>query len=149
MLEDMANLLLRSRSSTISDPPPKVGENQFTGFFKRHKTLAARLSREQDYERARSEYPKVILPWFKLFENTIQKYGITSEDIYNFDKSGYAIGINSIQIIITSAKYHGRRVILQPGNGECVSAIEYIGACGVALLPYIIFKGKVFLELWL
>ena len=91
----------------------------------------------------------MIGSWFHLVETTIQKYGITSDDIYNFDESGFAMGINSTQRVITSAEYHGRRGVLQPGNREWVTVIECIGANGVALPPYLIFKGKVFLERWL
>jgi hypothetical protein len=149
MLRDMANLLLRSRELIPSDPPPKVGKNWTTEFVKRHQTLSTRLSRKYNYERALSEDLRVILPWFKLVEHTIQKYGITSDVIYNFDESGFAMGISSTQKVITSAEYHGRRGVLQPGNREWVTVIECIGANGVALPPYIIFKGKVFLERWL
>ncbi|KAJ5799004.1 uncharacterized protein N7503_006509 [Penicillium pulvis] len=138
MLSDMANLLLRSRELTPSDPAPK-----------RHETLSSRLSRKYNYERALSEDPRVIGSWFYLVETTIQKYGITSDDIYNFDESGFAMGINSTQRVITSAEYHGRRGVLQPGNREWVTVIECIGAKGVALPPYLIFKGKDFLERWL
>lgn len=149
MLRDMANLLLQSRELTHSDPAPKVGKNWTTEFVKRHETLSSRLSRKYNYERALSEDPRVIGSWFHLVETTIQKYGITSDDIYNFDESGFAMGINSTQRVITSAEYHGRRGVLQPGNREWVTVIECIGASGVALPPYLIFKEKVFLERWL
>ncbi|OQD74715.1 hypothetical protein PENANT_c169G06617 [Penicillium antarcticum] len=141
LLRDMANLLLRSRELIPSDPP-KVGQNWTTEFVKRHQSLSTCLSRKYNYERALSEDPRVILPWFKLVEHTIKKYGITSDDINNFDESGFAMGVNSTQRIITSAEYHGRRGVLQPGNREWVTVIECIGANGVALPPYIIFKGK-------
>ena len=108
----MANLLLRSRELTPSDPPPKVGKNWTTEFVKRHQSLSSCLSRKFNHERALAEDPEVILSWFKLVENTIKKYGITSDDIYNFDKSGFAMGINSTQRIITSAEYHSRRGVL-------------------------------------
>ncbi|OAA33854.1 DDE superfamily endonuclease, CENP-B-like protein [Metarhizium rileyi] len=140
----MANLLVQSRELTPSDPPPKVGKNWITEFVKRHRTLFSCLSRKYNYERALSENSEIIFSWFKLVENTIKKYGITSDDIYNFDESGFAMGISSIQRIITSAEYYVKRDILQSGNREWVTAIECIGANGIVFPPYIIFKGKVF-----
>ena len=109
MLRDMANLLLRSRELTPSDPPQKVGKNWTTEFVKRHRSLSSCLSRKYKHERALSEDPEIIFSWFKLVENTIKKYGITSDDIYNFDESGFAMGISSTQRIITSAEYSGIR----------------------------------------
>ena len=37
---------------------------------------------------------------------------------------------------------------MQPGNREWVTSIETINATGWALPPYLIFKGKVFIESW-
>jgi hypothetical protein len=36
-----------------------------------------------------------IRPWFELFLNTVRKYGILEEDIFNFDGTGFAIGLGS------------------------------------------------------
>jgi hypothetical protein len=35
--------------------------------------------------------------------------GIASDDIFNFNESGFAMGIGATQKIITSAEYHGKR----------------------------------------
>lgn len=47
------------------------------------------------------EDPNIIIEWFKLVERTITQYGITSDDIYNFDESGFAIGISATTKVIT------------------------------------------------
>ena len=50
MAKDMANLLLASRGTTT---PPTVGVNWVSTFIKRYKdTIASRLSRRYDYQRA-------------------------------------------------------------------------------------------------
>ena len=48
----------------------------------------------------------------------IDKNGIQPEDIYNFDKTGFVIGLISAQKVVTRAEYYGRRLVLQPGNRE-------------------------------
>ena len=90
----------------------------------------------------------IIQQWFNLVQETIIQYGIASEDIYNFDETGFAMGLTATARVITHAEYYGRRSILQPGNREWVTSIETINATGWALPPYLIFKGKVFIESW-
>ena len=148
MCRDMANLLLRARESTPCETPPKVGRNWVTDFIKRHDSLASCLSRRYNYERALSEDPRLIKGWFDLVRNTIHKYGIIPADIWNFDETGFAIGVASSQYIICSAEYHGKRKVLQAGNREWVTAVETINAESGVLTPYLIYKGKVFLERW-
>jgi hypothetical protein len=75
------------------------------------------------------------------------KYGILEEDIYNFDETGFALGLTATTKVVTRTSY-GRRSLLQPGNREWVTTIEAIGASGYALPPCVIFKGKVFMKAW-
>jgi hypothetical protein len=145
MLVDMANLLLEARGET---PVQRVGKNWPKNYLNRHPELTSRFSRRYDYQRALMEDPIIIQEWFDLFQNTIIKYGILSDDIYNFDESGFAMGINATTKIITQSVYTGRRGVLQPGNREWVTVVESIGASGYALPPYMIFKGKKFMLRW-
>jgi hypothetical protein len=139
MVEDMANLLLAKRGET---PVRTVGVNWTTNFVNRHPILSSRYSRPYNYERAKNEDPKVIQAWFDLVQKTILKYGITPSDIYNFDETGFAMGLTATAKVITRAEYYGKRALLQPGNREWVTVIECICSDGYALPPYIIFKNK-------
>jgi hypothetical protein len=40
-------------------------------------------------QRAEVEDPKLIGLWFKLVKDTIAKYGVIEEDIFNFDETGF------------------------------------------------------------
>jgi hypothetical protein len=73
----------------------------------------------------------------------INENGIQPEDIYNFDKTGFAMGLISSQKVVTRAKYYGRRSLLQLGNREWVTTIEVIYVDGYSLPLYIVFRGKV------
>ena len=57
-------------------------------------------------------------------------------------------GLISTAKVITQSEYYGKKPILQPGNREWVTAIECISASSWALLPCLIFKGKVHITGW-
>jgi hypothetical protein len=138
-VRDAANILLRTRGS---DPPTTVGKNWVKKFVGRHPDLSTRFSRSYDYRRALCEDEGTIRTWFNFVNATIEKYGIADEDIYNFDETGFALGLTATAKVIT------RRAVLQPGNREWVTTIEAINATGWALPPCVIFKGKVFMAAW-
>jgi hypothetical protein len=142
---EMANILLAARGSY---PPPTVGKNWPSTFINRREEIRTRFSRRYDYQRTLNEDPKVIKEWFLTVQRAIDKNGIQPEDIYNFDETGFSMGLISSQKVVTRAEYYGRRSILQPGNREWVTAIETICADGYSLPPCIIFKGQVYIAGW-
>jgi predicted HTH domain antitoxin len=143
MVQEMANLLLATRGTT---PIQTIGKNWVSNYVKRHPELDTRFSRRYNYNRAKCEDPKIIMQWFELVQKTIYDYGINSDDIYNFDETGFAMGMTATAKVITRAEYYGRRSILQPGNREWVTSIECVGASGYCLPPMVIFKGKVIIK---
>jgi RecB family endonuclease NucS len=48
-----------------------------------------KLRRTYECQRKLYKDPEVIRAWFELVKNTVNKYGILPEDIYNFDESGF------------------------------------------------------------
>jgi hypothetical protein len=138
----MANLLLSDRKAESAS---KVSDRWVTRFIKRHNELQSKYNRKYDYQRAQCEDPEIISKWFKLVQNTITKYGILEQDIYNFDETGFQMGVASTAKVITGSHHNTSRVrALQPGNREWVTSIETINAAGWALPPMIIFAGKVY-----
>jgi hypothetical protein len=144
-IQEMANILLAERGST---PSPTVGKNWPSNFVNRRIELRTRYLRRYDYQRAQNEDPKALQEWFTTVQRVVNENGIQPEDIYNFDETGFAMGLISSAKVVTHAEYSGRRAVLQPGNREWVTAIESIGASGYALPPCIIFKGKNYIESW-
>jgi hypothetical protein len=82
----MANRLLAG-----CDAPP-VGKRWASNFVRRHKEFKMHFFRKYDYRRAKYEDPTVIRNWFRLVENTIAKYGIQLDEIYNFNEAGFLYG---------------------------------------------------------
>ncbi len=141
-VKDMANRLLADR-----DAPP-VGVNWASNFVKRHKELSTRFTRRYDYQRALCEDSNVVCGWFQLVHNTIAKYGILDEDIYNFDETGFMMGMISTTTVVTSSERRGRPTLAQPGNREWVSVIQGINSQGWAIPPFIIVAGQNHLTNW-
>ena len=141
-VEDMANRLLADR-----DAPP-VGPRWAANFVKRHKELSTRFTRRYDYQRAQCDDPDVINAWFQLVRNTIAKYGIEETDIYNFDETGFMMGMISTAMVVTSWERRGKPRLAQPGNREWVSVIQGINSQGWAIPPFIIVAGQHHLTNW-
>lgn len=60
----------------------------------------------------------MIRGWFKRVQAIIAEYGIVEEDIYNFDKTGFQIGVILIIKVVTGIERARRPRIIQPGNRE-------------------------------
>ncbi|KAM4067770.1 helix-turn-helix, psq domain-containing protein [Hirsutella rhossiliensis] len=71
--------------------------------------------------------------WYDRVAMAKQKWGILDEDVYNFDETGFQMGV------IASAR---------PGNREWVTVIESINCQGWALPAMVIFQGKVHQASW-
>jgi hypothetical protein len=76
------------------------------------------------------------------------QYRIADEDIYNFDETGFAMGLVATAKVVTRAEMISWPFLVQPGNHEWVTSIECINCMGWALPPCIIFKGKVHIKGW-
>jgi DDE superfamily endonuclease/Tc5 transposase DNA-binding domain/helix-turn-helix, Psq domain len=142
-LRQMAQIL---RSERIKDA--RISKNWVQSFLKRHRELATRLTRRFHYQRAQCEDPRIINEWFDRIRATIEEYGIEEDDVWNFDESGYALGLIGTAKVVTRRDRKGRPPLLQPGNREWVSTIETANARGLSLPPLIIFAAKTFRSTW-
>ena len=141
-LEDMANLLLRSRGGQ------PVGKHWARRFVDSQPLLKTRYNRPYDYQRALNEDPTVISGWFTLLRNMMGKYGIQLEDLYNFDETGFMMGVITASLIITHSEKRGKAKAIQPGNREWSTVIECINASGWCIPPFVIVKGTYHLANW-
>ncbi|KAM4061724.1 DDE superfamily endonuclease [Hirsutella rhossiliensis] len=110
-----------------------VGENWVRKFVGRHDEIKAKYSRRYDYQRAKCEDPKTIQEWYDRVAMAKQKWGILDEDVYNFDETGFQMGV------IATAR---------PGNREWVTVIESINCQGWALPAMVIFQGNMHQASW-
>ena len=97
-VEDMANQLRAAR-----DAGP-VGPRWASAFVKREPGVKSRMTRQRDRQRVLCSDQRVIRPWFNLVQNVKAKYGIQDEDTYNFDKTGFTIGIGNCVKVVTASE---------------------------------------------
>jgi hypothetical protein len=84
-------------------------------FIKRHNSLKCCFARRYNYQRALCEDPRVIRDWFKRLKEDQDKHGIQDEDIYNFDETGFAMGLIATTKVVTRSNMPGRPYLIQPG----------------------------------
>jgi hypothetical protein len=141
-VEEMANSLLADRDAL------PVGKRWAHNFVKRQPELKTRIFRRYDYQRAKCEDPTVIRGWFRLVQNTIAKYSIRSDDMWNFDETGFMMGIIQSGMVVTGSERQGRPKSVQLGNREWITAIPAINAEGQSIPPFIIGSGQYHLANW-
>jgi len=61
-----------------------------------------RFTRKYNYQRAKCEDLKVIREWFTLIYNYKVKYSIFDDNIYNFDETGFIMGIIIATMVVTT-----------------------------------------------
>ena len=138
----MANRLLADRDA------PRVGPRWASNFVKRQPDLRTRSFRRLDYQRALCEDPEIIQAWFNLVRNTIAKYGIIESDIYNFDETGFMMGVIGTGMVVTIAERRTNTKMVQPGTRQWITVIQGANSSGWCIPPYIIVAGKVHLSTW-
>lgn len=146
IIRETANILLTSRGTV---PSPTVGQKWATNFVKRTPQLRTTYTRKYDYQRKQCEDQDLIQGWFNLVRNTIAKYGITDDDIYNFDETGFQMGvIGTAKVVTGTEKRQGRVKIVQPGSREWVTVIHGVNAQGWSIPALVILKAKLHQASW-
>ncbi|KAL2005185.1 hypothetical protein VTN00DRAFT_3035 [Thermoascus crustaceus] len=90
----MANILLAARGTI---PPPTVGVNWPSTFINRRDELCTHYLKHYNYQRTLNEDLKSLQEWFATVQRVIDENSIQPEDIYNFDETGFAMGLISAQ----------------------------------------------------
>jgi hypothetical protein len=111
-VEDIAKIILTSRHR------PSIGKLWAHRLVERTSELKTRFSRSYDYQRAQCEDLKLLEAWFQRVADTKAKYGIQDCDIWNFDETGFQIGVITSCMVVTQADRKGKRKRIQPGNRE-------------------------------
>jgi hypothetical protein len=122
--EDIANYILDSRRAR------HVGKLWAHRFVQRRPELKTRFNRVYDFQRALCKDPELIGAWFRLVQNMRAKYGILDYDFYNFDETGFMMGVICPAMVVTRADRRGRGKAVQPGNREWAIAIACINSEG-------------------
>ncbi|KAH7464301.1 hypothetical protein FOMA001_g17409 [Fusarium oxysporum f. sp. matthiolae] len=120
----MANRLLADRDAS------PVGKRWASNFVKRQPELKTRFFRRYDGQRAKCEDLDIIRNWFRLVANTVAKYGIRSDDMWNFGETGFMMGVIASGMVVTGTDKRRRFKSVQPRNREWITVIQAINAEG-------------------
>ncbi len=90
---------------------------------------------------------KTIWEWFELFKQIMEDNGLLPSDIWNFDETGFNIGMAGETVIIT--KYPFRRHHTPSSeNRTRITSIEAVNVAGDYLPAFHILPGKCLLANW-
>jgi len=102
MVKNCANdILKRNHPSGTSDPPPTVSEVWSKRFLARHPEFHIRKQKAIEDEWKNAHDPGVILDWFARYQQECEESGVLVGNRYNFDETGFRIGIGRNQWIVT------------------------------------------------
>ena len=134
-------------ASSDTDLPQQIGEHWIQRFLKRHPEYHVRRKRAIDIERLQAVDKTVVERWFEDYRHQVALHGICPEDIYNFDETGFQIGVGKDQWIVTREP---RKKIFNGAttNRESVTVVECVSTDGYACPPVIILSGKQVLLRW-
>ena len=138
----MANYILLSRKAR------PVGKQWPYRFVQRREELKTRFSRAYDFQWALCEDLDAITTWFRLVANMRAKYGIIDGDFYNFDETGFMMGMIQPNMIVTRSDRRGKSKAVQPGNREWATAITCISGDGFDVPPFLLVQGTYHLSSW-
>jgi hypothetical protein len=109
---DMADHILIARGER------HVGKHWVQRFVKRRTEFKVRHTRVYDFQRALNEDPELIAKWFELYRSVRDEYRIVEADIWNFDETGFMMGIIHSHMVVTRSDRRGRAKKIQPGDRE-------------------------------
>ncbi|KAF6812647.1 transposase [Colletotrichum plurivorum] len=75
---------------------------------------------------------------FVLLRNMTAKYGIEEGDIYNFDETGFMMGVITASIVVTRADKRSKAKSVQPGNCKWAIVIKCINSGGWCIPSFVI-----------
>ncbi|KAL2887357.1 hypothetical protein HOO65_050478 [Ceratocystis lukuohia] len=141
-VEEMANRLLAHRDTS------PVSKRWACNFIKRQPDLKKHFDHSHVRHKAKSSDPAPIRDWFRLVENTIEKYGIELVDIYNFDGTGFMMGMIASRMVITGAEGRRKAKSIQLESREWITVIQAINAEGCAIPPFIVVASQDHIANW-
>jgi len=147
MLAHCANTILKLSHNDPTTLPPTVGPLWPKRFLQAHPQFHIRKQQSLDIARKNAHDPENIRVWFRGYQQLCMDFGIQEGDIYNFDETGFRIGVGKFQWIITRdlsrKSYHA-----SDNNRKFVTVVECVSGDGNVLPPMFILAGSVIQSAW-
>ena len=117
-----------------------AGQDWLYGFLSRHNDLSLRKPEGISAQRAWGMNRAKVLAYFDILQETILKYGLKAEHIYNVDETGLTEVHDQPKVIARKGKKNiaGRT---SDERGTTTAVLFCANAIGEYVPPFIIFKG--------
>lgn len=114
-------------------------------FLKRNPELSNRKAQNMNPARAQKLNPIIVGDYFTKLGNILDNLGFKNkpERLYNMDEKGCRLTLHHQQTVLAK-KGEKRLHLVAPEHAENVTVVGCVSACGSAIPPMIIFKGKRF-----
>jgi hypothetical protein len=150
LTRDLAEEIRLSRfrlSSTPTSYPP-ISKRWIDKFRERYPELKTVYSRSLDASRFEGLNYPVVNAYFDALTDLFLENSYPSDAIFNVDETGFALGTTLPSKVLIK---RGDTIAFKKisGRQEWITAIECIGASGVALPPLLIFKAKYTNTAWI
>lgn len=78
-------------------PAPVIGQHWAKRFIKRYSELHKAKQKPMELERKLAHDPEMLSNWFERFQKLREQYQVLDDDIWNFDETGFRIGVGKSQ----------------------------------------------------
>jgi DDE superfamily endonuclease/Tc5 transposase DNA-binding domain len=143
-LSNAANSILK-QDYTGDGEPPVVSAEWPRRFIERQPDLHKMRQKPIELVRKLAHDPEVILSWFQRFQALCTQFGVCNEDIWNFDETGFRIGVGKSQWIVTTSTSK-RSYLASDNSRDLVTSVEAVSAGGAVIEEMLILPGKTHLE---
>ncbi len=128
LVQSTANAL-RAQDFPRWNSPPLLSDKWAKRWLDRQSDLFKAKRKPIAADRKNAHDPKVLQTHFDEFKEVIVKYGITEDDTWNFDETGYRMGIARSDWVVTVDS--NRRIYSKDSdNRESLTGIECISGGG-------------------
>ena len=126
----------------------KLGANWVQRFRSRHPDVKSKCSRSIAAQRTKSYTADKINGFFDYLQLLFEQHHYRPQDVYNMDETGFIMGQNGNQYVLTRSQH--KTIYKQSAqiSGESLTVVKCISAVGKALKPLVLFKGAYVQTQW-
>lgn len=147
MITSSANSILKEGHRDANAPAPTMSDSWTQRFLERHPEYSIQKQKLIDVLRKLAHTSKIIEAWFTRLKVQVDLLGILKEDVYNFDETGFSIGVGRSQWIITRDPKR-RSWIPSDSNRLHITVGETVSGNGQVLPLFVILPGVIIQDRW-
>jgi hypothetical protein len=141
-IREMAGLI-----SKLNGGPTHIGKGWVIRFLQRNPDIKSKRGRAIDTKRLKNITKEAIQQWFTNLLEVLEAKNVKTNNIWNMDEVGIALGAVINQTVIGS-QATDTTFVQRPNNREWCTAIECISTDGRSCKPLLIFRARHVQQQW-